>query len=1098
MSKYTLFGQEIEFSAAADRYYNIIELYSKASAASSIAFKIFYDECGNISKVLDEYLSTIHDITEWSIVQLYDDLASNDIFDVSRKSFEKSIWDLSGAEEYYDCIAELYNNIIEEQAEAEAYRAMRKETRGRVIGGGIGLGGAIKGMATAGAMNAVSGIGHSIVNSIGNLRSSISASSSKAALYQNENTFEILNKGLDQCVKDIFIQYMDFVNEYKENEGEEICFDGSCYDLSKSDTLLENAEKYPEKRKELLVKAFRFCPYNYNLYEYIFTTFEEEQGNIFNIAKNYNIDLSDNVEQALSAMYTEEAQNSTEEALLVRDKMKELMELCGTTESYTFNNLECDCLRRIYNSYPFDCLNSNNKMLDEIKRFEALDTNKAGLIQYFGIWELAKDYNVEFSDDDKEKIISNICDHAEDEDNIDYKAVIARVHYVMEQIGLHESEALDDYEYSILEEIAEDYSELPVGESSNVIDEIRQCKVSDNTKKAIIHDYEIWELASEYDVELSLEDKLNIVGKAHQNLIESGSTNETIADKLNIIFKELWSVDDCKKLSLDIREALFEIMSGVGEEKLKLNVEVSSLNAEKVAKIRDSVEEYISSTGITFMSSSLTYEADSLDEEVANLKFCQMAEDEVPILIYDDHPVADSSRHGFCITNKRLIANQEDCEKLEMDINDITFFDKKWVLSSSISVYTRNSTIKEIKAGNLSEIGKLVKCLNDIILVGVHSLGLTSGTEETFRKEYNTNCLKCIEENAFLIDYLGVSEKAMEISNNAKIALDDGDSQNAPSIALDSNSTQSLTGNTNTIDSNSTPQLSTENTDNYLSETNSSVTPQSSAVNTNNYVPATNNNVTPQTERNHLDKITDDYYSGGLEYFKKGIHNLSDVELNHAITALTINHNTTGLLPIGSQMFYKKIGKANAAYAHYSDFEKPLVMCDRTVFGSAKEGYVVTDKNIFVNTSGCKNTSIPMDSICGINKIRESGLTYIYIATNSNWNYKIDFRSDEVEANGIVAFLTDLIQYITGRSFAPSQSVNSNPNITSNSNPTADKQIKKWICTCGTVNADRFCETCGLPSNTGIELWVCKCGNENKGDFCTKCGTPKSNSMNNT
>lgn len=72
------------------------------------------------------------------------------------------------------------NDAITEQQHAEKeYREARKASRGRWRGGGFGLGGALKGAATAGALNAVSGFGHDLVNSAGNLSSALDASNAK-------------------------------------------------------------------------------------------------------------------------------------------------------------------------------------------------------------------------------------------------------------------------------------------------------------------------------------------------------------------------------------------------------------------------------------------------------------------------------------------------------------------------------------------------------------------------------------------------------------------------------------------------------------------------------------------------------------------------------------------------------------------------------------------------------------------------------------------------------------------------------------------------------------------------------------------------------
>ena len=55
---------------------------------------------------------------------------------------------------------------------------------------------------------------------------------------------------------------------------------------------------------------------------------------------------------------------------------------------------------------------------------------------------------------------------------------------------------------------------------------------------------------------------------------------------------------------------------------------------------------------------------------------------------------------------------------------------------------------------------------------------------------------------------------------------------------------------------------------------------------------------------------------------------------------------------------------------------------------------------------------------------------------------------------------------------------------------TASKQATEdWTCTCGTVNAGKFCVECG--SKKPEDGWKCVCGAVNKGKFCPECGAKK-------
>lgn len=46
-----------------------------------------------------------------------------------------------------------------------------------------------------------------------------------------------------------------------------------------------------------------------------------------------------------------------------------------------------------------------------------------------------------------------------------------------------------------------------------------------------------------------------------------------------------------------------------------------------------------------------------------------------------------------------------------------------------------------------------------------------------------------------------------------------------------------------------------------------------------------------------------------------------------------------------------------------------------------------------------------------------------------------------------------------------------------------------WTCSCGQVNAGKFCSNCGKPAPSAD--WTCSCGQVNTGNFCSNCGKPR-------
>ncbi len=65
----------------------------------------------------------------------------------------------------------------------DEYRTLRRQTRGRIIGGGFGISGAAKGIATAGLANMTIGAAHGAVNLVGKGITSITNSNKKHKIY---------------------------------------------------------------------------------------------------------------------------------------------------------------------------------------------------------------------------------------------------------------------------------------------------------------------------------------------------------------------------------------------------------------------------------------------------------------------------------------------------------------------------------------------------------------------------------------------------------------------------------------------------------------------------------------------------------------------------------------------------------------------------------------------------------------------------------------------------------------------------------------------------------------------------------------------------
>ena len=755
-----LFGKEVSFSTAADRFFYLSKTYEWVLENASNEFQAFYDDSENISNVLDNYMNILYTITEkWAIALLYGSLKNDEIYDVSEESFCEACWDLECAEPYFDCIADKYNQIVGDQSDAKHYRAMRKASRTKYGWVSSTNWGAMTNAAiTAGTLNAISGIGHSVVNGIGNIVSSISAASSKNALYNDDATFEILDKGVRECITSIYNHYIGFVNEYKENERGEIWIDGSPYNVEKAETLLKNSREVKGKEKELLFRAFSVCPYHYEVSKTIFLKYEEERINIFKIAKKYSNDLTPLLEDIIKPMYSKEAKHSESKAQEVKHKIKTMMGEYGIAKNETFDQIEQDCLSRIYyelylNSIPGE----NQEVLNAFVEYDASDANKHVIIKKFKIWELADQYKVEFDDNEKEEIISIFIETAKYIRKLENKTILEKIEFIMENLGLEESKTCYDFEYNVLDEFASEYKNLPVGGADDIIQQIISCFVSDSVKYDYIYNNDIWELVERYEVDFSDEEKDILIYNAFIRMISVNNVEtKTVIDRLTEILKALSIMDDSGVINIDKRESLFELLSGMSDASETYESSVKTASDEILSTINEKIESIISGSGITFMTLSLSYRKDQVSENAKKLKYCTLDEDEQPFIIYDAHSIMNPHAYGFCLTDKRLIAKQESSH-FEIPVEDITFFEKQGFLNGKVIVHTRTIT-KELDASDLSELAKFVDCLNNVIKTLANSKKAIRTKQLAFYKEYVEECVTCVENNAFLVDFFGAQD----------------------------------------------------------------------------------------------------------------------------------------------------------------------------------------------------------------------------------------------------------------------------------------------------------------------------------------------------
>ena len=307
-------------------------------------------------------LEAITRLAEEQIVEVYFSYAKKitkilsdyEIYDVSVDAVASEFYSHKNAFNAFEKIMTKYESIITDQAEMDAYRTARRQNRGRWEGGGFGVGGALKGAATAGALNMASGAAHGAVNLMGKAVSSISAALEKSSIFDKEVQERTIANGIFNDIRLSNMFYMNILSENKICDFEII----SKSNAEKAKTIFENCKNNVndvDKKKELYFQILTLDGLKKEYYAYGLKTFAEDAKAIIKIAELHFVDVSEYVEEMIRNISDELPQETEADTLKVKEiivaKMNELgVESSNTLEQineklHQFDILQTDFIR---------------------------------------------------------------------------------------------------------------------------------------------------------------------------------------------------------------------------------------------------------------------------------------------------------------------------------------------------------------------------------------------------------------------------------------------------------------------------------------------------------------------------------------------------------------------------------------------------------------------------------------------------------------------------------------------------------------------------------------------------------------------------------
>lgn len=329
-----LYGRECIISSEkkiyAQMYQKYKDLARKVANEFEREYSKKYDENRSIEYVRDDIRFILDELIMPLITEIRGDLVSIKIYDYTDESIAEQLFDIGYFEEFetiHSYVSDKIDQIDGDLYAEKSQREIRKENRDRweVSTFGGSWGDAIGNQVQASAINALSGIGHSIVNSVGNSMSESEARKKKERLYTEQ-----LKQDFVQSVYIACLNVHLFVIQLLEDNV--MSMEGAVVSGSSKEKALKIIENYrslnvdDDTALDMLQEAIKFNPFSMEIYEEFLERFGDINNELVNYGNCFNVDIKSRKEELAVEEYEEKIDIITDEDEL-KSKENEVIEI---------------------------------------------------------------------------------------------------------------------------------------------------------------------------------------------------------------------------------------------------------------------------------------------------------------------------------------------------------------------------------------------------------------------------------------------------------------------------------------------------------------------------------------------------------------------------------------------------------------------------------------------------------------------------------------------------------------------------------------------------------------------------------------------------
>ena len=290
IKEYHIAGRVIRTTQEDENTAYFTKMYQKIASDCCEKFKNKLDGMISVEEMLNKTNELVERYLDYALEQTIYYFRNHGIYSLDKTLFiQKYCTGFEAWDAAYESIYEKYAQIVGKEAELKEYRELRKQSRGRVVGGGFTFKGYVKGVVQAGAINMVTGLAHDFVNSIGNSITESATQNKLKKLYNNSNTWNTLINGLYDSIMHLQIDMMNALNR----ESNIKCKINTSENVSRSNALVRAAGNQPtEKNISIFVEALEYNLYNADAYIGLTKCLPKESSEIEKLAEHFGVDLT--------------------------------------------------------------------------------------------------------------------------------------------------------------------------------------------------------------------------------------------------------------------------------------------------------------------------------------------------------------------------------------------------------------------------------------------------------------------------------------------------------------------------------------------------------------------------------------------------------------------------------------------------------------------------------------------------------------------------------------------------------------------------------------------------------------------------------------